>query len=441
MRYINLGLKKLVKIKGNVVALKAAGSHREGQKRLKQRQSVEASTDARPLHAVIIVENMTVPPDRRVWQQARALRDEGWRVSVITPKIGSFTKPHEILEGIAIYRHPLPIQARHIGAYALEYVTALFFESLHLARLDLGKIDVVQICNPPDFLFAPALLAKTFGNAKVVFDHHDLTPELLIEKTGSQSGALLRFARWAEQQTFKTADRVISTNCAFRDHAITKGKRPEDVNVVYSAPDLDQLKPGVQNPALKAGKEILLFWVGVIGSQDGIDLLLDAIVALRQLPGGDRFRLLIAGDGPDRAAMEAHSQKLGLSDVVEFAGFLSGDELASAFATADIGVGSDPKNQFNDRLAMNKVMEYMAYSLPIAMFDLAECRKIAEDAAFYVPGNSPEGLAARISNLIEAPGLRERMGQCGRARLEESFSWERQKQRYLDVYRSLIGKD
>lgn len=387
---------------------------------------------------MIVVENMTVPPDRRVWQQARALRDEGWRVSVVTPQIGSFRKPFEILEGIAIYRHPLPIEARNVAAYALEYLTALFFETKQLLSLDLGKIDVVQICNPPDFLFVPALVAKTFGNAKVIFDHHDLTPELLVEKTGSESGPLLSFARWAEQKTFDTADRVISTNCAFRDHAIAKGKRAEDVNVVYSAPDLDRLKPGVPNLALKASKEILLFWVGVIGSQDGIDLLLDAVAGLKELPGGDRFQLLIAGDGPDRAAMEARSHILGLSDEVEFAGFLSGDELASAFATADIGVGSDPKNQFNDRLAMNKVMEYMAYSLPIAMFDLAECRKIAGDSAFYATGNDPAGLAARLSNLIEAPALRTQMGARGRARLEESFSWKRQKQRYLDVYRSLI---
>lgn len=390
-------------------------------------------------HAVIVIENMTVPPDRRVWQQARALRDEGWRVTIISPQIGSFRKPYEILEGIEIYRHPLLFEARNIAGYAVEYANALFCETHRLLSLDFDDIDVVQICNPPDFLFAPALLAKKFGNAKVIFDHHDLTPELLVQKTGSTSGPLLKFAQWAERKTFEVADRVISTNAAFRLHAIDRGgKRPEDVAIVYSAPDLDRLKPGADTPSLKNGKDILLFWVGVIGSQDGLDLLLDAVANLRGLPGGDRFHLLIAGDGPERVAMQTRAQLLGIEELVTFAGFLSGDELANAFATADIGVGSDPKNTFNDRLAMNKVMEYMAYGLPAAMFDLSECRRIASDSAFYAANNDPAALAAALSNLIEAPAMRAAMGAKGFARLQERFSWEHQKQRYLDVYRSLI---
>ena len=147
-------------------------------------------------HAVIIIENMTVPPDRRVWQQALALKDEGWRVSVISPQVGAYRTPFEVLEGIEIYRHPLILEARSIAGYALEYAHALLCETYRLLRLDVRDIDVVQICNPPDFLFAPALIAKTFGDAKVVFDHHDLTPELLVQKTGSSTGPLLKFARW-----------------------------------------------------------------------------------------------------------------------------------------------------------------------------------------------------------------------------------------------------
>ena len=381
---------------------------------------------------------MTVPPDRRVWQQARALRDEGWRVTVITPQLGSYKKPYEVLEGIEIHRHPLLMEARNVAAYAVEYAGALFFELIHLIKLDLKDIDVLQICNPPDFLFAPALAAKHLGGAKIVFDHHDLTPELLAEKIGGNGGLLLQFARWAERRTFAVADRVISTNAAFRDHAISSGKRRENVNVVYSAPDLERMPQGVNISELKKGKDILLFWAGMIGSQDGLDLLLDALVALKKMPLQASFHLLIAGDGPERAEMETRARTLGLGDDVTFAGFLYGKEFANAFATADIGVGSDPKNPFNDRLAMNKVMEYMAYQLPIAMFDLAECRKIAGDAALYAENNDPIALAWEIATLIREPALRLRKGEAGRRRLEESFCWLRQKERYLDVYRSLI---
>ncbi len=401
-------------------------------------EAAGANNRRRAPHAVIIVENMTVPPDRRVWQQARALKADGWRVSVITPKVGSYRTPKETIEGIDIYRHPLLVEARNVAFYALEYASALAGELFHLLRLGPGDIDVVQICNPPDFLFLPALVAKKLGGAKIVFDHHDLTPELLVQKTGGNFGMLLNLARWAERRTFAAADRVISTNAAFKAIAQEKGgKAANDVTIVYSSPDLDALRPGVPTPSLKNGKDVLLFWVGVMGSQDGVDLLLEAMAALKEMPGGDRFHLLIAGDGPERFAMEVRSHELGVQNDTTFAGFLSGDELANAFATADIGVGSDPKNAFNDCLAMNKVMEYMAYGLPSVMFGLDECRKIAGASAFYAANNNPAALAAGLSNLIESPAMRAAMGAKGKARLMKDYCWQRQKERYLDVYRSL----
>lgn len=392
-------------------------------------------------HAVIVVENMTVPPDRRVWQQALALRNEGWRVSVITPKVGAYTKSHEVIDGVSIYRHPLPWEARSLTAYIAEYSTAIAFEMRALLKLGLDDIDVVQICNPPDFLFLPALLAKKFGRAKVIFDHHDLTPELLAEKVGRSDGLLFRFANWAEKRTFAVADEVISTNSFFRTHALeNRGKSEREVTVVYSSPDLTKLPKVDPNPALKKGKDHLLLWVGVMGSQDGLGLTLDAIDQLRSLPGGDNFHLLIAGDGPERKVMEQRADQLGLSEHVTFAGFLNGNQLAEAFVTADVGIGSDPKNAFNDRLAMNKIMEYMAYRLPIAMFDLAECRNIAGDAALYASNNDPAALAANISNLIQSPNTRRTMGERGHARLRSEYSWDLQKELYLSVYARLCDE-
>ena len=393
-----------------------------------------------PPHAVIIIENMTAPADRRVWQQALALKEDGWQVSIIAPKLGAYREARETIQGVDIYRHDLPLQANTIAAFALEYGWALASEMERLVHIGLGTIDVVQICNPPDFLFAPALLAKVFGNAKVVFDHHDLTPELLVEKTGRDSGMLLSFARWAERMTFRTADQVISTNTGFRQRAIELGgKAPRDVSVVYSTPDTNNLPTGVETPSLKRGKDILLFWVGIIGSQDGVDLLLDAIAHLRALPGGDRFHLAIAGDGPERASLEEKASAMGLDDVVSFKGFVYGQDLANAFVTADIGLGSDPKNAFNDRLAMNKTFEYMTYSLPIVMFDLDESRRIAGDAAIYVGENDPAALANSISNLIDSPAKQSAMGTRGHQRLQEYYSWSAQKEKYLDVYRNLIA--
>lgn len=441
---LNRGLKQLVNLKPYLVK-KVAPSSAQVRELECDAGGKEAATGAsqRALpHAVIIVENMTVPPDRRVWQQALALKNSGWRVSMITPKLGSHRKSFEVIEGVNIYRHDLWIEARRILHYPIEYTSALIGEIRLLYKIGLGDIDVVQICNPPDFLFLPALLAKTFGRAKVVFDHHDLTPELLTEKTGKTRGWLMSLAKWAERQTFKTANRVISTNPSFKDRAIELGKKKSDaVCVVYSSPNLERLVEGDVNPELKQGKKNLLFWIGMMGNQDGVDVLLETMVHLRTMPGGDDFHLLIAGEGPERPSLERYARKLGVDDCVTFAGFMSGKDLADAFATADIGVGSDPKNEFNDRLAMNKVMEYMAHRMPAALFDLTECRRIAGDSAFYATNNDPQRLAAQISNLLVSPKMRQTMGDRAYHRLKAEFSWEQQRQEYLNVYTSLINTD
>ena len=416
----------------------STAANRPPEKDVSEQKPSRQSHQQRAPHAVIIVENMTVPPDRRVWQQANALREDGWRVSVITPKVGSYRKPFEIINGIEIHRHALPLEARRVHAYAIEYSVALALEIKSLFKIGIEDIDVVQFCNPPDFLFLPALVAKKLGHAKIVFDQHDLTPELLAEKLNSQTGPLISVANWAQQKSYEVADQVISTNSAFRELAICKGgKLEQDVTVVYSSPDIAALQDVEPNDALKKGAQHLLFWVGVMGSQDGVDLLLDAVALLKNLPGGDDFHLMIAGDGPERKHLEAYAEKIGVQQNVTFAGFLSGATLAEAFKTATIGVGSDPINPFNDRLAMNKVMEYMAYSLPMVIFDLAECRKIAGDAALYATNNDPASLAANISNLLQSPNTRRAMGDRGNLRLKNEYSWELQRELYLGVYSKL----
>ncbi|MGV6802104.1 MAG: glycosyltransferase family 4 protein [bacterium] len=388
--------------------------------------------------AVIIVENMSVPADRRVWQEATSLAKAGWDISVICPKAPDSEASYEVLEGVSIYRHSLPFEASGLAAYILEYGVAILMEIWLLLRIGVTKLDIVQICNPPDFLFVPAVIAKIFG-AKIVFDHHDLTPELLAEKKGGNNKALLKFAKWAERRTFASADRVISTNDMFADLAKTRGgKNANQVDVVFSSPDLHRLPKVTPNPALKQGKKDLLLWVGMIGSQDGVDLTLDALAYLRDVLGYRDFHMLIVGDGPQRVALINYAEKLGLRDWVTFTGFMTGPPLHEAFSTATLGIGSDPKNEFNDKLAMNKVMEYMAYGLPIAMFDLTQSHKIAGPAAAIAENNDPAALAKKIAYLLDNPEEARGMGQAGAERLREQYGWAQQEKTYLRVYKDLL---
>ena len=87
---------------------------------------------------LIIVENLPVPFDRRVWQEARALHDSGYAVYTICPIGKDFSERRETIDGIGIYRHSLPIEADNILEYIGEYAWALSAELFLASRICLS---------------------------------------------------------------------------------------------------------------------------------------------------------------------------------------------------------------------------------------------------------------------------------------------------------------
>src|SRR5262245_27063723 len=131
---------------------------------------------------LIIVGNLPVPFDRRVWQEAQALRDAGAVVSVICPATKEHPTSYELLDGIHVYRHRLPLEAKGAIGFLFEYSVALFHEFRLAMRVYLTRgFDVIHGCNPPDLIFLVALPFKLLGK-KYVFDHHDINPELYESK-------------------------------------------------------------------------------------------------------------------------------------------------------------------------------------------------------------------------------------------------------------------
>ncbi|HEY0276208.1 MAG TPA: glycosyltransferase, partial [Paenirhodobacter sp.] len=128
---------------------------------------------------LIIVENLPVPLDRRVWLEATTLTQNGYHVSVICPTGRGWDKEYEEIDGVHIYRYPEPPEA-HSGAkaYAIEYGLALkhMFRMARKVRREQG-FDVIQGCNPPDLIFLVALRYRMSG-VRYLFDHHDVCPEL-----------------------------------------------------------------------------------------------------------------------------------------------------------------------------------------------------------------------------------------------------------------------
>ncbi|MCH1867668.1 glycosyltransferase family 4 protein [Nocardioides sp. CFH 31398] len=399
------------------------------------------SSARRAPHVLVLVENLSVPLDRRVTQESRCLVEAGYDVTVICPQgTTQDTEPEAVVDGIRVLRYPLVAATGGASGYPREYAVALW----HTVRLALkvrrrGPVDVVQACNPPDLLFLVALLLRPRG-ARFVFDHHDLVPELFLSRfSGSRRGLLYWATRLVERITFALADGVISTNESYREVAVRRGGvDPASVTVVRSGPDLARFTPMAPDPDLRRGKEHLLAYLGVMGPQDGVDYALRAVAALRDR-GRDDFHCILMGAGDALDDLLELRAELGLDDVVEFPGRVSDDYVRRCLSTASVCLSPDPRNPLNDLSTMNKVVEYMAMGRPLVSFDLKEARVSAADAALYAADDDTTVFADAVERLLDDPALRESMGRRGRERVEHELSWETSRRHLLAFYARLLG--
>jgi glycosyltransferase involved in cell wall biosynthesis len=391
---------------------------------------------------LIIVENLTVPLDRRVWQEATSLRDAGYTVSVICPKGGAYVAPYELLEGIHIFRHPMPLEADGAAGYAVEYASALFWEFvLSVKAYFKVGFDAIQACNPPDLIFVVGGFWKYLFGKRFVFDHHDINPELFEAKFGKR-GFFHSVLQRLERMTFAVADVSIATNETFKSIAVERGgMAADDVFIVRSIPNLEKFHRVAADESLKAGRKCLVGYVGVMGAQDGVDLLVDAMAEIVNRHGRQDVHCAIVGSGTELEALKARAWARGLEDHITFTGFLTGERLLEAFSTFDVGVIPDPKNAYNDKISMNKLFEYMVLGLPFVQFDLIEGRRTAGDAALYAGSNCPAGLARQILRLVDDDDLRSALSQRGLARAERMLQWPEERRRLLAAYDRVLGHD
>lgn len=386
---------------------------------------------------LIVVENLPVPFDRRVWQEATTLAGAGYQVTIICPATPDYPKRFEVIDGIHIHRHPLPTEAEGAWGYLLEYGAALFWELCLSLRVAFGRgFDIMHACNPPDLIFLVGLLFKPFGK-RFVFDHHDINPELYEAKFGRR-GAFWRLMVLVERLTFRVADISIATNESYRRIAIERGGMdPRRVFVVRSGPKLDRLRILPPEPALRRGRRYLVGYVGVMGKQEGIDLLLETVRVIVRDHGRDDIQFGLVGGGTSLAEMRQLANDMGIGDYVTFTGRVSDAELLAMLNTADVCVNPDVANAMNDASTMNKIMEYMALGKPIVQFDLTEGRFSAGEASLYARRNDPADMAAKILELLADPGRRERMGAFGRTRVEQQLEWRYEAPKLLAAYATL----
>ncbi|MHB1084260.1 MAG: glycosyltransferase family 4 protein [Thiobacillus sp.] len=387
---------------------------------------------------LILVENLPSPFDRRVWQEATTLHANGYGVSIICPTGKGYEKHYEEINGIHIYRYDLPMEAEGAKGYAVEYSAALWhtFRLAWKVKREQG-FDVVHACNPPDLLFLVGGFFKLFFGKKFLFDHHDINPELYEAKFGRRD-FFWKLMVWLERMTFKTADVSIATNESYKKIAIERGgMNPDKVYVVRSGPMLDRLKiiPAVE--ALKHGRRYLVGYVGVMGKQEGIDLLLQAARHIVKEMGRDDVHFGLVGGGTSLDEMKQMAADLGIAEYVTFTGRVPDQDLLEMLNTADVCVNPDVANEMNDKSTMNKIMEYMALGKPVVQFDLTEGRYSAQEASLYAAKNDPVDMARKIVELLDDPERRARMGELGRNRVVSELEWQYEAPKLLAAYADL----
>jgi glycosyltransferase involved in cell wall biosynthesis len=390
-----------------------------------------------PKRVLILVENLPSPFDRRVWQEASTLRDAGYQVSIICPTGHGYEGRFEVIDNIRIYRYTLPLEAEGALGYAAEYASALFWTFVLSWKVFFTRgFDVIHACNPPDLLFLIGGFFKLFGK-KFVFDHHDINPELYEAKFGRRDffyRLMLTLERW----TFRTADVSIATNESYRRIALERGGMdPDRVFIVRSGPSLERMKIMPGDERLKCGRPYLVGYVGVMGKQEGIDYLLQAIRHIVFDLKRTDVHFGLVGGGTSLQEMQELARKLKVDPYVTFTGRVPDPEMLAMLNTADVCVNPDIANAMNDKSTMNKIMEYMALGKPIVQFDLVEGRVSAQGASLYAQRNNSYDLAAKILTLIDDASLRQRLGEAGRRRVLHELSWDHEVPKLLGAYRSL----
>jgi glycosyltransferase involved in cell wall biosynthesis len=399
----------------------------------------DAAQSVRRRRILIIVENLPVPFDRRVWAEAQSLHRAGYEVSVICPRGPFAESPFELIDGIQVHRHPLPIQAKGKVAYLAEYSSALFWEFAYSLKVLWGSgFDAIHACNPPDLIFLIGAFYKYLFGKKFVFDHHDLNPELFEAKFGHR-GPMWKALLFLERMTFRMADISIATNLSYARVAVQRGKmRPDRVFVVRSGPNLARVRELAPDDTWRNGRSHLVAYVGVIGEQEGIDLLLEAVRHITSTRQRLDVQFVVMGAGPSLETLKQACVRMHLSEFVTFTGRVDDTTLFKVLSTADVCVNPDRPNAMNDMSTMNKIMEYMALGKPIVQFDLAEGRVSAQSASLYARKTDTADFGDKILELIDDPDRRREMGMYGRQRVLDELSWEHEEPKLIAAYEALF---
>lgn len=373
---------------------------------------------------ILMITESNLPGDPRVRQEAQLLSENGHQVSIICIK-GTNQTFYEVLDKVKIYRVPKITVFKEgkqitqtsnsssdekqksllmgVLGYGIEYIyftVVSLFVSLWILLKD--NFDVVHTHNPPDSLFVIGLFYKLF-NKKYIFDHHDLSPELFIEKYNINKPLIHNILKKFEILSCKIADVIITTNESYKQIEIERAKvHPEKIFIVRNGPKLDKMKRVNSNNGFKADGAKIMCFMGAINKQDGVENLIVILARLVFKYGIKNIKLMILGDGDYEDYIKEFAKELSVEEHVIFCGYIRDiDELNRYMSAADIFVDAAFKTNYNDHSTFIKHMEYMVFGKPIFTFDLKESKFSLGDAGIYVENNDTDLYAQKVAALIK----------------------------------------
>jgi glycosyltransferase involved in cell wall biosynthesis len=383
----------------------------------------------------MLLENDLYPQDVRVRYEAQSLLRRGYRVRVIAPR-GRKQARREHVEDVDVERFWLPMDHRgRVRDLLCEYIVAHAQLYVRGARAVLRGADVLHVHNPPDSLFPPALLGRRIG-CRLVFDQHDLFPDLFEAKFGRTP--VLGVVRAAQRASLRLADLVIVTNESQREAALDAGARSDAIAVVRNALQEAELASG---PPPRTGPldDPQLVYVGALESQDGVERIPDLLQTLISEHGLSGTRLIIVGFGAARAPLERQLAQLGLIDRVTFTGRTEHRRVLEIVANADICIDTAECTDVNHRSTMVKVVEYLSLGRPTVAFALRETQRTVGDAAALAECGHWEHFAALVAEIARSDTLRYELADRARARAK-ALVWERSEASLLGAYDRLLAQ-
>ncbi|GIF38709.1 glycosyltransferase family 4 protein [Actinoplanes xinjiangensis] len=389
----------------------------------------------------ILVANLPAEKDRRVIRECLSLEAAGFDVTVIAPRGDRSLTVLPGSERTRLRPYPVVVYGSGVLSFALEFVWSFLWIAIRLAgELIRGRAQAVQVCNPPDVYFPLAWVLRALGRPWV-FDHHDLSPEVYISRGGDPNPLVSRLLVAFEWLTLRSATEVFATNESFKENAVRRGVRPEKVTVVRNGPAHAEIANKVEAVAeVRAEGPLRVVYLGVFGPQDNVEGAVLAAEELIRLRGRNGWRMVLAGDGETASALRKLTVDRGLTDVVEFTGWLNGPEVDALLRDATVAIQPDLPTRMNQLSTMAKTVEYLGRGVPVVAADLIETRATVGDAGLYVPRGEPAEFAAAIDRLLDDPELRARMHQIGRERFRDFLSWEHQAEKYVAVWQRLLAK-